>query len=66
MAHPICPRRARVAGSYARAASPRMRLGGSAAPCPTESSLHVRLVFQPASASSWAIDDVFLDRYSRR
>jgi hypothetical protein len=48
------------------APSPPMRLGSSLPLWLPGSSLQVRLVFQPSWTSSWAIDDVFLDPYSRR
>jgi hypothetical protein len=55
-------RRVRAAAVVALAsAAPR-----SAAPIAEAALLQTRLVVQPSWTSSWAIDDVFLDPYSRR
>jgi hypothetical protein len=43
-----------------------MRLGNSLPVWLPGASLQIRLVFQPGWTSSWSIDDVFLDPYSRR
>jgi hypothetical protein len=48
------------------APSPAMRLGNSLPLWLPGTSLQIRLVFQPGGTSSWSIDDVFLDPYSRR
>jgi hypothetical protein len=45
--------------------SPVLKLAGSLPLWMPGSTLKVRLVFQPSGDGSWAIDDVYLDPYSR-
>jgi hypothetical protein len=68
MPHRSSPGSARPAAvaALATAASPAMPLGNSLPLWLPGSSLQVRLSFQPTWTSSWSIDDVFLDSYSRR
>jgi hypothetical protein len=42
-----------------------MRLGNSVALWVGESTLAVQLVFRSSGGGSWAIDDVYIDPYSR-
>ena len=53
-------------GSGPWAPSPPLKLGSAVPLWTGGSSLQVRLSFQSMWTSSWAIDDVFIDPYSRR
>lgn len=55
-----------VAPTSSWAPSEALRLGSAVPLWMPGSTLQVRLVFQPTWSSSWAIDDVFIDPYSRR
>lgn len=57
---------AQLDGSGAWTPSAPLKLGSAVPLWMPGSSLQVRLSFQSMSTSSWAIDDVFIDPYSRR